>query len=186
MPYKIHVLLEARPSAHNQTRTEDTPRGIHHVTHLTYPAQLLKFWSFSSKAKYARLRTLLRSLLGFRSSSFHRAMCHGQSKVSPFRAGSGFMGIRLYKDQLFQPHQAHLVKTRQIIALTSIKSNRKVEKQGDSAVAGRPPYRLWCAQREGRSLLRPYSDSGYLRSWHGVNINTEHTSGIMQNELSFR
>ena len=28
------------------------------MTHLTYPAQLLKFWSFSLKAKYARLRTL--------------------------------------------------------------------------------------------------------------------------------
>ena len=35
------------------------------------------------------------------------------------------------------------------------------------------------AQREGRSLLRPYSDSGYLRSWHGVNINTDHTSALM-------
>ena len=43
---------------------------IAHVTHPTYSAFYLKIWSFSRKAKYARLRTLPRSLLGFRSSSF--------------------------------------------------------------------------------------------------------------------
>jgi hypothetical protein len=33
-----HILVEARPSAHNQTRIEDTPRVITHAAHPTYPA----------------------------------------------------------------------------------------------------------------------------------------------------
>ena len=34
-----------------------------HVTHPTYPASVWKFWRFSDKAKYARLRTLPPSLI---------------------------------------------------------------------------------------------------------------------------
>ena len=69
VPFKIHVLPEARPSAlkkHEQkTRhAEYTTRRISHIR------LLLEFWSFSGKAKYARLRTLPRSLVGSRSSSF--------------------------------------------------------------------------------------------------------------------
>ena len=40
------------------------------MTHPTYSAFYLKIWSFSIKAKYARLRTLPRSLVGSRGSSF--------------------------------------------------------------------------------------------------------------------
>ena len=46
MSFEIHVLLEARPSAHLKTRTEDTPRGIHHAAHLTYSASVLKIGGF--------------------------------------------------------------------------------------------------------------------------------------------
>ena len=53
----IDVLFEARPSALGKQRIKDTPRG-YHVAHLTYPA-FLEDWSFSNKAKYARLRTCL-------------------------------------------------------------------------------------------------------------------------------
>ena len=42
VPFKIHVLVEARPSALNKTRIEDTPRVITHVAHLTYPALFIE------------------------------------------------------------------------------------------------------------------------------------------------
>ena len=45
--------------------TQNTLRDTSYISSLC-----MKIWSFSRKAKYARLRTLPRLLLGFRSSSF--------------------------------------------------------------------------------------------------------------------
>ena len=62
---------------------EDTPRDLR-ATHLTYSAPS-KDWSFPYKAKYARMRTLSRHLLGFRNS-FHLPPFRAQSvKVFRFR-----------------------------------------------------------------------------------------------------
>ena len=52
-----------------ETRIEDTPRVITHVAHPTYSASS-GILVVSHKAKYARLRTLPRSLVGSRGSSF--------------------------------------------------------------------------------------------------------------------
>ena len=65
--FTTHVLLEARPSALNKHGIEDTPRDDH-ATRLTYSARS-EDWSFSSKAKYARLRTPRGPRMGFRESS---------------------------------------------------------------------------------------------------------------------
>ena len=70
MPYKIHVLEEASPSAssvENQHRSSDRLRrraslGGYPCNYTRSAPHILsfiwKFWSFSFKAKYARLRTL--------------------------------------------------------------------------------------------------------------------------------
>ena len=85
-----------------ETRIEDTPRGIHHVAHLPYPASS-GILAVSHKAKYARLRTLpsfahcelQRTCRGPYQDSpapFSLALfCREESKVSPFQAGSRFI-----------------------------------------------------------------------------------------------
>ena len=93
VPFKIHVLIEARPSA---SLVEDPHRSSDRLRRRAslggYPqntlrdaphifSSIVKVWSFSCKAKYARLRTfppspfgatedVPRSLLGLRGSSF--------------------------------------------------------------------------------------------------------------------
>ncbi len=53
-----------------------------HVTHLTYSA-LLEDWSFSIKAKYARLRTSRGRRMRLRESFFCGPVCSRESKVLP-------------------------------------------------------------------------------------------------------
>ena len=71
----IDVLCEAPPSALGKQRIKDTPRGIHHATHLTYPAFLEILGGFSHKAKYARLRTPRGPRMGFREPFSLSAQC---------------------------------------------------------------------------------------------------------------
>ena len=79
--FTTHVLLEARPSALNKHGIEDTPRDDH-ATRLTYSARS-EDWSFSSKAKYARLRTPPQTSDGFPRVLLHRLLVLPASKASP-------------------------------------------------------------------------------------------------------
>ena len=65
MSYRRH--RQTPNEKHEQkTRHADTLRDASYISSFSFR----KFWRFSCKAKYARMRTLLRSLLGFCSSSF--------------------------------------------------------------------------------------------------------------------
>ena len=81
VPFKIHVLCEARPSAYTETRTEDTPREtitwrILHIRPLYEDLVVFAQSQIRKIAYVVLLRSLWatedvpRSLLGLRSSSF--------------------------------------------------------------------------------------------------------------------
>ena len=55
VPFKIHVLIEAPPSALRKTRIEDTPRVITHVAHLTYPAFLMKVLAVFNQSQIRKI-----------------------------------------------------------------------------------------------------------------------------------
>ena len=55
VPFKIHVLIEAPPSALRKTRIEDTPRVITHVAHLTYPAFLMKVLAVFAQSQIRKI-----------------------------------------------------------------------------------------------------------------------------------
>ena len=85
MSYRRH--RQTPNEKHEQkTRHADTLRDASYISSFSFR----KFWRFSCKAKYARLRTLPRSLVGSRGSSFQPCNVPRRIKGFALRLVSGF------------------------------------------------------------------------------------------------